>query len=307
MIIGVWNIRGLCSSKKQAAVNSWANKNALDVFGILETKLYNSEQAGKCISFFTNRGFKLFVDNSCLGRILLFWKAHVKVTILDVFDQGILCNLDNGINKFFVGFVYGKNEPCHRKLLWRKLTLWNCWCSESSLAFLGDFNEILECGDRSSSFTTPSSAGDFQTCVNAMGVQEIHTLGSHYTWTNKNTQGNLIACKLDRCFVNANWMDLFKSSFVIVETPGISDHSPLVLYLANRCSSRPKPFKFFNVWTTHALFLQIVGNCWQANFEGSYFFSLVQKQKLLKKELRLFDKEHFSQLPHSIFFFLRGK
>ena len=181
MIVGVWNVRGLCSSQKQKNVNYWVNKHSLDMFCILETKLYHSENTEKCISIFRNKGFNHFFDNLCVGRLLLFWKGHIKATIMDTFDQGILCHVDNGIYRFFVCFVYGRNNSEQRRLLWRQLALWSEWCKDGCLAILGDFNEILQCGDRSSSYIIPASARDFQTCINNMGVQEINTLGPHYT------------------------------------------------------------------------------------------------------------------------------
>jgi exonuclease III len=38
-IIGSWNIWGLNGLQKQKIVQAWAQKNSLDIFGLLETKV----------------------------------------------------------------------------------------------------------------------------------------------------------------------------------------------------------------------------------------------------------------------------
>ena len=117
MIIGSWNIRGLCSPKKQRAIHSWVNKHKFDVFGIFETKMFGLEASGKFLLSFKNKGFDYFFGNASAGRILVFWKSNLHVTILDDFDQGVLCHVKDGVNFLFTGFIYGRNDPIRRKFL----------------------------------------------------------------------------------------------------------------------------------------------------------------------------------------------
>ena len=81
--------------------------------------------ANRCIATFKNLGFEHLMEENTMGRILIFWKAGLNTTILDAFDQGILCHVNNGIQKFFVGFIYGRNKAHERRLLWSKLRLWS--------------------------------------------------------------------------------------------------------------------------------------------------------------------------------------
>ena len=114
MIVGSWNIRGICSPQKQRAVTSWVNKHLFDIFGILETKTAAPGSANRCITALRNKGFNHLSDDLAGGRFLIFWKAHLKTTVLDVFDQGAFCHVDNGFHKFFVGFIYGRNNQISR-------------------------------------------------------------------------------------------------------------------------------------------------------------------------------------------------
>ena len=274
----------------------------LDIFCVLETKLFSQENVSKCFGFFKNKGFSYDdqMNPSFLGRILVFWKSAINATIIDAFEQGVLCNFKDDIHNLFVGFIYGSNDPLRRKHLWRKLVEWSEWCHDANFTILGYFNEILCSGDRSSSLSIPRTALDFQNCVNLMDMHEVNSVGPHFTWTNKNSHGKLIASKLDRCLINPCWLASFCNTFVLVDMPGISDHCSLVLHLRHANTSRPKPFKFFNAWTSHNLFLQTVEDCWQMSIDESPMFILFQKQKKLKGLLRKFDKIHFSHLPNSI-------
>ena len=217
--------------------------------------MYEMEASAKFFLSFKNKGFDYFFGNTAAGRILVFWKSTLFVTILDDFDQGVLCHVNNGVNFLFAGFIYGRNEPILRKVLWDKLRTWSRWCDEDSFMIMGDFNEVLHCGDRSSSMSTSHSSEDFHNCISNVNMQEINAIGPHFTWTNKSSQGRMIPSKLDRCLANLAWLENFKNSFTIVDLPGVSDHCSLILHLDRAGISGPKPFKFYNAWTSHHLFL----------------------------------------------------
>nr|GEX26635.1 hypothetical protein [Tanacetum cinerariifolium] len=72
----------------------------------------------------------------------------------------------------------------------------------------------------------------------------------------------------------------------------VSDHTPSVLCIPTLGKAKPKPFKFFNVLTTHELFLDVVKTEWDHYICGFFMFRVVKKLKNLKKPLRklLYDK-----------------
>ncbi|GJX41809.1 hypothetical protein Tco_0256799 [Tanacetum coccineum] len=72
----------------------------------------------------------------------------------------------------------------------------------------------------------------------------------------------------------------------------VSDHTPSLLCIPTLGKAKRKPFKFFNVLTTHELFLDVVKTEWDHYISGFFMFRVVKKLKNLKKPLRklLYDK-----------------
>lgn len=61
-----------------------------------------------------------------------------------------------------------------------------------------------------------------------------------------------------------------------------------------------QPFKFFNMWGDHPLFLDVVGAVWQEEIFGTPMFQLFSKLKLLKKELKKLNKVHYSNISNRV-------
>lgn len=76
---------------------------------------------------------------------------------------------------------------------------------------VGDFNVIREMEERSDYFdgmvcTSPTS--EFQSCLNAVDMLDLHHVGPTFTWTNKRVEG-LVAKNLDRFLANPMWFQSF--------------------------------------------------------------------------------------------------
>ena len=56
--------------------------------------------------------------------------------------------------------------------------------------------------------------------------------------------------------------------------------------LKQRVNSDPKPFNFFNFWNDHPKFMQLVSIVWSQEIYVFPMFSLYQKLKFLKAELK---------------------
>ena len=81
--------------------------------------------------------------------------------------------------------------------------------------------------------------------------------GPLYTWSNCQLDG-FLARKLDRVLINDNWLTKFAHSMVEFLVLEVSDHCPAFIQLYYDNESPPKPFRFFNYWTKHSSFLDIV-------------------------------------------------
>ncbi|KAL8471397.1 hypothetical protein ACS0TY_028883 [Phlomoides rotata] len=92
------------------------------------------------------------------------------------------------------------------------------------------------------------------------------------------------------------WPDLTLRSLNIT----FSDHCPLVLR-QSIVNWGPKPFKFFNGWIKHPEFGDFCMNKWSGySVQGWKSFTLNEKLKLLKKDLKQWSKDKFGTLSSKI-------
>lgn len=126
---------------------------------------------------------------------------------------------------------------------------------------------------------------EFNNCIEDCGLSDIKTTGLFFTWQNNNT-AYFIQRKLDRVLVNDMWLCKYPLSSATCVPHNISDHTPLVVDLANSQPSKGRTFKFFNHWTEYPEFLPLVERIWATPMFGSPMFKVANKLKLLKGELR---------------------
>ena len=117
MIISCWNIRGLNSPNKQSEVTKFIHANHVDIMGIVETKIKDTN-----IASVQNRLIPSweYLNNSC-NRIWVTWNPNsVKVTLLKESKQLIHVLVEDlYLNKVFeLSFVYGLHTSQERKDLW---------------------------------------------------------------------------------------------------------------------------------------------------------------------------------------------
>lgn len=110
-----------------------------------------------------------------------------------------------------------------------------------------------------------------------------------------------VCSKLDRVLVNNSWLLSNVNAFAEFLAPGcISDHSCYIVsldrYVNN--SGKNKSFKFYNMWTLHHDFQNIVRNAWAPFVDGTRQFILKQKLTALKKQLQRLNCKHFSHISN---------
>ena len=130
-------------------------------------------------------------------------------------------------------------------------------------------------------------------CLRRSGLQEHVSQGPFFTWSIKQEGEDRVFSKIDRVLMNDRWEDQYGSSMVTFYPEGISDHSPCVISFDHNMIIKPRPFKFFNMWTLSSAFLEVVQREWQVQVEGCAMFKVVIKLKKLKKELKKLNKEKF--------------
>lgn len=93
--------------------------------------------------------------------------------------------------------------------------------------------------------------------------------GPKFTWSKKRDIGDLIQCRLDRCWVNSGWKYFYLEANVTHLARVNSYHCPLLLNLNPLLGSTSyRPFRFQTIWLSHNEFPIVVRNAW-ASKEGN--------------------------------------
>ncbi|XP_039029206.1 uncharacterized protein LOC120163306 [Hibiscus syriacus] len=141
---------------------------------------------------------------------------------------------------------------------------------------------------------------DFQELIHELELLDHPFFGPTFTWSNKQKELFLVR-KLDRVLINSYWATSFPLSFVEFLAPGLSDHCMVIVNLVKESPFNiPKPFKFFNFWSTHPSFLNVVRNSWLHNASGNPISVLFSKLKRLKTSLKEFNNENFKNLQTQV-------
>ena len=76
----------------------------------------------------------------------------------------------------------------------------------------------------------------------------------------------------------------------------MSDHFPILLKGGNLHGGK-KPFRFENMWLKDECFLGRVSSWWESyHFQGTHSFSLANKLKMLKLDLKRWNVEEFGNI-----------
>ncbi|GJZ55694.1 hypothetical protein Tco_0610887 [Tanacetum coccineum] len=89
--------------------------------------------------------------------------------------------------------------------------------------------------------------------------------------------------KLDHVMANIEINDHFVGAYAIFKPYRISDHSPSVLCIPTLSRVKPRPFKFFNILTTHEKFLDVVKGNWEQQFNEV----VLLEERFLKQKAKI--------------------
>ncbi|KAL0332772.1 UNVERIFIED_CONTAM: hypothetical protein Scaly_2178700 [Sesamum calycinum] len=264
-----WNVRGFNRPLKHNGVAHLIKNNRLCLLGILETKLATS-----AIARIINRTFPGWCQTNNFdvitgGRILIIWNPAV----IDLVPEDI------SPQKEYVGQTFGIGAAY-----------------EHALADSWRF-QLCEIATEKQLGATPTwyELKDITDCCLSLGLNDAPTTGCYFTWYS-NSESNPVWCKLDRVH-NNEWLEAGLLCNAHFSPPGcLSDHSPGIVSILDPPASKPKPFRFFNMWADHQDFMATVENGWNLNVDGTAQFCLCRKLKALKGHLKAFNNLHFSHI-----------
>ncbi|XP_062118725.1 uncharacterized protein LOC133832391 [Humulus lupulus] len=256
----------LIKREKQVSLSKFCFVNKIGLGALLETKL-RGDKVGKMMSSYFI-GWNYYSSSASEGRILIIWQPQVmSIEVLKESDQFVhICVKEVKSNKLFcVTFVYGRNSTEGRLPPWGTDRV----------------------GGRTISAIELEDAQKWR----ALGlVDELHSTGSHYTWTNKQDNENIIYSKLDRVVKNEDWLDFFPQAEVVFNWDLLYDHCYCIIKSGATVNCGFKPFIFFNMWIDHVSFKDTVLQSWNKPIKGAGLVRIVRKLSRLKVVLRKFNK-----------------
>lgn len=149
------------------------------------------------------------------------------------------------------------------------------------LLFLGDFNAILGAHERhGGSAPQRQACEDFCDFILDCSLLEVPMTGLNFSWSSWRVLG-LVESKLDRALVSEGFLGVWENITARL-LPRSSDHAPLVVVCSDLSSGGPRSFHFWNMWTLHEGFIEVVSDSWKAPVVAS---NLLHKVMLKLKRL----------------------
>ncbi|KAF8087814.1 hypothetical protein N665_0566s0021 [Sinapis alba] len=177
------------------------------------------------------------------GGLAVFWKQSVNIEVISLDKNLIDLGVQIGENKFFVSCIYGDPNESKRHIVWERVSRIgiirkNPWC------MIGDFNSICSNDEKiGGPNRCDSTFVDFNNMFKFCEMNQLVSQGNPFTWSGK--RGKLwIQCKLDRCFGNKGWLQLFSGANQVFLDKRGSDHMPVLVNLVNSCDERRGRFRF---------------------------------------------------------------
>ncbi|KAM6589767.1 hypothetical protein CsatA_012372 [Cannabis sativa] len=291
------NVRGL-NKRENRLVLDVCRENKVGLGALLETKIKHENVKDVIASSFPNWDF--YSSSTISNRIILIWQSKfvcVEVLIEDV--QFIHCKV-KGIGlmeEFFFTTVYGSNVLLERRNLFEQLA--GHGLLNKPWLILGDFNAMFGFQDREGGKQIlAKDIEDAQTWLSQGQVEELKGSGSYFTWSNKHDMGSRVYSKLDRVFINEDWLDQFPNTEACFKWDCISDHSYCIVKSNRIGNVEVKSFRYCNHWTLHSNFRETVLSCWNRGNGAKTVGDVGRKLLRLKHVLKKFNREEVGDIVH---------
>ncbi|XP_062093775.1 uncharacterized protein LOC133799797 [Humulus lupulus] len=232
------------------------------------------------------------------GRILIIWrKIFVRLIIIEETNQYVNCfvKMAGQRHAFSATFVYGLNTVEERKRLRQSLP--RLTLPAKSWVILGDFNAIFIVKNRSGGKPiSKSELTDSSQWLAGNQVDSIKSTGSFFTWKNNQDGPTRIYSKIDHVFTNEDWLDFFPNSTAVFRWETASNHCSCIVSATSMENMGVKLFRFYNFWTDHQDFKEVVLNSWRKPINGAGLKAIYLKTMRLKHRLKRFNRDNIGDI-----------
>uniref|UniRef100_A0ACD5YDC5 Uncharacterized protein n=1 Tax=Avena sativa TaxID=4498 RepID=A0ACD5YDC5_AVESA len=123
----------------------------------------------------------------------------------------------------------------------------------------------------------------FKGYVKQCALLDMGFSGPAYTWTNKRFSSTPVFERLDRCFANAEWCDLFPNTNVFNLPIMFGDHAPILVSTESQYRRPKLKFKFENWWTMEEDFQNVAKTTWDLSITKPFHTRMTNLAGTLKK------------------------
>lgn len=265
MKIGSFNIRGLGSVVKKDELCSFFEKSKFDICCVQETKMETfSDLEG--LRIWKTRGISWCAEGAVgrSGGLLTFWD-----------DQKFSCTSHWGIGgavvvngrwratgeDFCIVNVYAPCNLRDKLLLWDRLSLIVRQREDVYTCLIGDFNSIIEVGERIGVGSSDSRRDrrEFVDFLERCKLLDVHLLGRKFTCY---SSGEPCKSRIDRALINELWASKWQETELSGLPRSVSDHCAIILTTKSE-DWGPKPFRFINAWLSGPGFRERVEESWR--------------------------------------------
>ncbi|XP_074314543.1 uncharacterized protein LOC141649761 [Silene latifolia] len=192
--------------------------------------------------------------------------------------------------------IYGFNKLVDREPLWDSLRAFHSKITGPWMA-CGDFNALKALDERlGGADVTGAEVRPLCQVTQDCDLYEMKSTGSFFTWTNKHEVSGKVYSRLDRVFVNEDWVLRFSESYAHFLPEGSFDHCPCLIRFDDIVRTSKPSFKYYNMWSKATDFDEVVQHGWSYIIHGTPMFQVVHKLKVLKKGLRRLNRDQFSDI-----------
>ena len=227
----------------------------------METK--QKEGKGK---YWTHRwSFENFEEVGRVGmsRGLLSCWTNIHPVVLDASKNIIHTRIKMpNVGFVYCTFIYGHPTTHKRKHVWNHLLSLRSTVIGPKV-WIGDFNQVLNQEDKFSLRNQACpGAIDLHNFLQEASMILMNATGVQYTWDN-NREGEEFVCeRLDKAFVNLDWLHTYEHSSLEAWPISILDHAPFILDTHKRQTFQKRHQRFEAMWLLHPSCKKFIEETW---------------------------------------------
>jgi hypothetical protein len=166
---------------------------------------------------------------------------------------------------------------------------------------IGDFNTTLGSHEvRSNHVPAKLPMDEFAAWSDSINLLHLPTKGTQFTWINGRQGRNCTEKRLDRALCNQAMINNCASISCSTLAKHKSDHFPLLLDIHFNALMYASNFEFLKMWSHHSECFNFISQVWSTQVFGSPMQKLSQKLKILKGELKTWNKNVFGDINNEV-------